>query len=129
MRYLGVDHGKKRIGTAVADGEIGVATPRGVILRASDTQAIEEMKHLIRAERIEKIVVGLPLGLNGKETEMSRSAEEFGRRLAAETGMPVEFENEILTTRMAGYDGVGKETIDASAAAIILQSYLDKNHS
>ncbi len=129
MRYLGIDYGKKRIGIAVADSEIGIAVPHGTILRQSDNQAIDEIKSLVREERIGRIVVGLPLGLDGKETKMSRAAGEFRRRLDVATGVPVEFENEIFTTRMANHEGVRKEHTDASSAAIILQSYLDKNFS
>ncbi|MEK7082405.1 MAG: Holliday junction resolvase RuvX [Patescibacteria group bacterium] len=126
MRYLGIDYGLRRIGMAVADAETGVAVPRGVIVRAGDAEAIGKIKALVIKERIEKIVVGAPLGLDGVDTEISRAARAFGENLGVASGVPVEFENEMLTTRMATNAGVRKEDVDASAAAIILQSYLDK---
>lgn len=123
---MGIDYGTKRIGTAIADGETGIAVPRGVILCVSDAQAIEEIKTLVKEERIEKIIIGLPLGHEGGETDISRAARSFGEKLRNATGVPIAFENEIFTSRMADHTGVAKDKIDASSAAIILQSYLDK---
>ncbi|MEK7541614.1 MAG: Holliday junction resolvase RuvX [Patescibacteria group bacterium] len=126
MRYLGIDYGKARIGAATADEETGIAIPRGIIRREDDAQAIAEIRILARKEGIEKIVVGLPLAMDGAETEMSRAARAFAEKLSVVSAVPVAFENEMLTTRMAGHAGVAKDLIDASSAAIILQSYLDK---
>lgn len=126
MRYVGIDYGEKRIGVAAADGETGIAVPRGVILRENDAQAIKETTSFIMREQIGRIIIGLPLGHDGAETDMSRAARAFGDTLGAAVGLPVEFENEIFTTRMAAHEGVPKDSLDSSSAAIILQSYLDK---
>jgi len=129
MRYLGIDYGLRRIGFAIADEDVRVAVPRGAVLRTDDAQAIGELLSLARKERIEKIIVGLPMGLDGRETEISSSVRVFGDELGVESGLPVEFENEALTTRMAAASGASGEHKDQSAAAIILQSYLDKENA
>lgn len=129
MRYVGIDYGEKLIGMAVADGEMMVATPRGVIMRSSDAQAISDIASMARKEQVGKIVIGVPLGHEGGETDISRAARAFGEKLRGAVGVPVEFENEIFTSRMAHHAGVAKENIDAASAAIILQSYLDKQNA
>lgn len=128
MRYLGIDYGMRRIGVAVAESETRIAMPRGVIVRAGDARVIADIASMVKKELIEKIVVGLPLALDGQETAMSRAARAFGEQLGAAIGIPVEFENEIFTTRMAEHEGVKKQHVDAASAAIILQSYLDKQN-
>ena len=113
---------------AVADEEIQIAVPRGVVVRESDRQAVDEIAAVIRRERAEMVVIGLPLAHDGAETEQAREVRAFAKKLREKTGAPIEFENEIFTTRMAEAAGGKAEMSDASAAAIILQSYLDKRN-
>ena len=126
MRYVGIDYGAKRMGMAVGDDEMRIATPRRVVLRENDVQVIGEVVAIIRQEQAEKIIMGLPLAHDGSETDESREVRAFARKLKEKTDMPIEFENEIFTTRMASHGGVKKEDKDAASAAIILQSYLDR---
>lgn len=128
MRYLGIDYGMRRMGMAVADEETMIATPRGVILRNDDAQAIRAIGAIIAEEKIEQVIVGLPLWHDGAETQASREAREFAEKLKQATGAILEFENEMFTSRMANHAGVKKNWIDAASAAIILQSYLDRRH-
>ena len=128
MRYLGIDYGRARMGVAVGDEETRIAIPRGVILRENDAGAIAEIRVVIEWERIKKIIMGLPLAHDGVETDESRAARAFAKKLQEKINLPVEFENEIFTTRMAKHEGVKKENRDAASAAIILQSYLDKSN-
>lgn len=125
MRYIGIDYGSKRIGMAISDPEGRVALPRKVIEGGTE-EFRKELRELIREEPVAKVIVGLPLGLDGKETEETREVKNFAEKLRQKLGIPLEFENEMLTTKMAKTAGVKKELIDASSAAIILQSYLDK---
>ena len=126
MRYLGIDYGAKRMGMAVADRETGIAIPRGVMTRENDAAAIGKIVAMIGDERIGSVVIGLPLAHDGGETGESREVRAFAEELKEKISVPVEFENEMFTTRMATHKGVRKKDIDAASAAIILQSYLDR---
>jgi putative Holliday junction resolvase len=127
MRYMGIDYGLRRIGVAVADGETGIAIARSTIVRQDDAQAIREAAAAIRDEKIDAVIVGIALDSAGRNTAMSDAARVFGEALGTGAGVPVFFENEMLTSRMAHGAGMRGDAIDASSAAIILQSFLDKN--
>jgi len=71
--------------------------------------------------------VGLPLSFSMQETEQTQKVKEFAQKLGKGVDLPIEFENEILTSKMAGKQGVGKQNIDESSAALILQGWLDRN--
>ena len=126
MRYLGIDYGGKRIGIALSDPGGRLAFPETVISHGNTQKAAEKIKAILEKEEVSKIIVGLPLGLDGKETAESVEVRQFTEGLKKRTMLPMEFENEMFTTRMAKHPGVKKDRLDASAAAIILQSYLDK---
>jgi putative Holliday junction resolvase len=127
MKYLGIDFGEARIGLALSDSSGRMAFPKNILLNRGNTRLAEQIKKLISEEHISEIIVGLPLSLDGKETKESGDARVFGKWLADTTTLPVEFENEIFTTKMATHPGVVKGKVDAAAAALILQSYLDKH--
>jgi putative holliday junction resolvase len=120
MRYLGVDYGAKRIGLAVSDESGVLAFPRGIVA------GVREIERLVKKEGVEKVIVGLPKSLDGSETEQTRETRTFAEVLKKKIAIPVEFENEILTTRLVEKQGVGKAHVDESAAAVILQAYLDR---
>ena len=126
MRYLGVDYGLRRIGLATADEETKIAVPLRTLVRDSDAGALVELRALVQNEKIGQVVIGMPLGMDGNSTEMSGVVRAFVVKLQAATEVPVEYENEILTTRMVTHEGVRAQDVDAASAAIILQSYLDK---
>ena len=123
-RFLGVDFGAKRIGIAVSNPEGTIAFPREIVRGGAG--AAERILAIAKEEGMATIVVGLPLGQGGNDTDQTMRVRAFVRELRRATAMPIEFENEIFTTRMAHASGVKKDRLDASAAAIILQSYLDK---
>lgn len=127
MRYLGIDYGSKRIGVAVSDTEGRIALPRKVI-EGGIKELRKELRELLREGPIAKIVVGLPLALDGRETDETREVKNFAEKLRQKWNIPVEFENEMLTTKIAEEGGAKKELVDASSAAIILQSYLDRKN-
>ena len=127
MRYLGIDYGSKRIGIAVSDDEGRMAFPSGIIANRGKT-AIKEIADIIRKKHIDLVVVGMPMGLDGKETGQTQATRLFMAILQHAIHIPIETENEMLTSRMAEASGMQDGHIDASSAAIILQSYLDKRN-
>lgn len=126
MRYFGIDYGLKRIGIAVSDDNGRMAFPAGVIINRGKGAALNRIAQRIKIENIGLIVVGLPVGLDGKATEQTGITQSFIASLKKIVPLPIETENEMLTSRMAVAAGMEDGHIDASSAAIILQSYLDR---
>lgn len=129
MRYLGIDYGGKRIGIALSDEEGKIAFPREIL--SGDSEKIAgKIKEICVKEKVGRIVVGLPLSFEGRETAQTKETKNFAEKLKKSVGLPVDFENEILTSRMVERDikegRIKKEKIDAASATIILQSYLDR---
>jgi len=118
MKLLGIDHGDKRIGIAVSDETMTFAFPR-VVLHNTKT-IFKEIKKICGDENIAKIVVGMPISFSGGKSAQAEKVERFGEELEMFLSIPVEYENEIFTTK------IGRD--DASAAALILQGYLDRLH-
>lgn len=122
MKILGLDYGTKRVGVAIADSIAPVAVPRDVF--TNDSELDKKISIFCHEKGIEKIVVGLPVTLRGEEGSMAEAARAFGARVAAATGLPVEFIDERFTTKDLPTEGV--QSKDAAAAANILQLWLDR---
>jgi putative Holliday junction resolvase len=128
---MALDVGGKRTGVAVAD-ELGIiATPVGHVPRgAGDRQALQE---LIDRWDVDALVVGLPTSLSGREGPQAAEVRAYGNALAKDLALPIEFWDERLTTTIAERALIAgghsrsrrKERVDAVAAAVILQGYLD----
>ncbi|OGH83236.1 MAG: hypothetical protein A2373_01630 [Candidatus Magasanikbacteria bacterium RIFOXYB1_FULL_40_15] len=118
MNYLGIDYGKKRIGLAWVQEGLDVVLPFGVV------KDIDELAKLIKKEKIDKIVVGLPIGLDGKENENTRRVKKFADELKNKINLPIEFEDERFSSRQADSMG-GDVSRDEKAAMVILSSYID----
>lgn len=122
MRYLGIDYGAKRIGIAVSNERGTIAFPHAVI--ANDEKALASLAELVSKQGISCVIVGDTRALSGAENPVTEAADEFVRLLSEKTSVPVErvFEawSSIEASRFSG-----KPHDDASAAAIILQRYLD----
>jgi len=132
MKLLGIDFGDKRIGLATADDKIRIAFPFKVIFQKSPKQTLEELQNILDEEGITDIVIGLPLSFNFQETNESRKIHEFVLKIREKfTNRNIHEENEILTSKEAenlmGFKKSKDGIIDAVAAALILQSYLDKH--
>lgn len=139
MRAVGVDVGGKRIGLAVSDVSGTLARPLGsVTVAALDAVAIARVEGEIARLRHEDdgvatLVVGLPRRLDGRATEMTSVVEAFARRLAQACALPLVLQDERLSSheadsRLATRERdwrVRKRKLDAAAAAVILQDYLD----
>lgn len=126
MRYLGIDYGEKRIGVAVSDPLGRIAFPKKLIFNRGREAILAQLKTLLDEEKISVMVVGLPVGLDGKDTEQTKKTRDFAEMLKKELDVSVEFENEWFSTHMVERVGIKKEHTDEAAAAVILQSYLDK---
>jgi putative pre-16S rRNA nuclease len=134
---LALDVGAKRIGVAVSD-ELGIlAAPRTVIFRRSTQAALDEIVRLVRAEEAALVVVGLPVSLDGQLHGQAQIVQRFAerlRRLLDPLGVPLVYADETLSTVRAEERlraaGVRQERIrkriDAMAAAVILEEYLDQ---
>lgn len=130
---LALDVGTKRIGVAVSD-ELGLlATPRTVIFRRSTQAALEEIARLAHSEEATLVVVGLPISLDGQLHDQAHSVQRFAERLRKMLDVPLVYADEMLSTvraeerlRAAGVrPNRIRERIDAEAAAVILDEYLD----
>ena len=127
MKYLGIDYGEKRVGVAFSDEGGSFAFPNEVIEEKNETRVFARLKEIIADREIATVVIGLPLNFNFQETPQTKIVKKFGELLKDELGVSVVFENEILTTKEAEKSGATqKKMIDASSAALILQSFLDR---
>lgn len=133
MRYLGVDLGRARIGLALADDVLRHARPFRVVQRRGEVQDLAAIATAAREYEVERAVVGLPLNMDGSEGSAARLSREFAPKLAAALGVPVELFDERLSTfeaetrlRERGISAkAARSRVDAEAAAVILQGWLD----
>jgi putative Holliday junction resolvase len=128
-QYLAIDYGTARVGLAVGDSEIGIAFTLTTL--DNDNQLLENLRQIIAEQEITHIIFG-KLGVTGKQTT-AFDAEAVGKKMATELGVPVIFQEEMFSTKMAeaalkekGTRNI-KELDNQEAARIILQSFLDKN--
>lgn len=140
-RILGLDVGERRIGVAISDPDGSFALPLNSIDRRG-TDAIEAIASLARQDEVTAIVVGLPLSLSGDRGAQAESVTVFARDLERRLDIPVHFYDERLSTQEAlrrtadaesqargSRRGRGRSVsadMDALAASIILQAYLDR---
>jgi len=132
-KILSVDYGTRRIGLAVSDPLGITAQPVGVIKREGKKKILGRIKELIEKQDIKKILIGLPLNMDGSEGTLIDEIKKFGGYLEKNTGLPVVYYDERLSTVQAERLLIGadvsrqkrRDVIDKLAAQIILQSYLD----
>jgi putative Holliday junction resolvase len=130
---LGVDAGERRIGLALSDETRLLATPLTVLDRAKGlTPVLDTLARLIQAEGVAQLVVGLPLNADGSAGRQAKRAQDFARVAERVCGVPVTLWDERLSTREAeeivraqGGSLRKRKDVDAIAAAVILQDYLD----
>lgn len=129
----GIDFGTVRIGVAIGDLEVGMASPHENYTRRNERLDAAYFATLAREERLVRWVVGLPVHLHGGESQKSAEAREFGAWLTEKTGVPVEFYDERYTsseaTEMLRSSNLSpkqrKAKLDALAAQIMLTAYLE----
>ena len=129
---LGFDYGTRRIGVAVGQDITRSVTPLTTLLSQNDKPDWDAISKLITEWQPDRLVVGLPLHLDGSVQDLTEKAQRFGNQLKGRYNLPVEMVDERLTsheaeTELATRGGkVAKADIDALAAALILQSWLDQ---
>ena len=127
MNILGIDYGVRKIGLAVGDTESKFAEPLMVVRYKEEEKALERVGQVAQVERVEKVIVGISEGRSAENTR------EFGRKLARELEMPVEYYDETLSTheaqelsKQAGMKRKKRKSMeDAFAATLMLQNYLE----
>ena len=133
MKYLGIDYGTKRIGIAVSDDTGTLAFPLTTI--GASREALEQVVALAKENRVEKIVIGESKNFKNEPNEVMEDVEQFKKDISELTGLAVEYEPEFFSSAAAARqytpDGSRKanpsqEKLDAAAAALILQSFLDR---
>ncbi len=130
MRILGLDYGSARIGVALGDTETKVASPWRILVNEDQQDAIERILEIARQEKADQVVIGIPRPLNDptRETDQAKEIRVFAEALRV-AGATVIEEDETLSTAMAGQqmqERGEKGKRDDLAAAVILQSYLDR---
>jgi putative Holliday junction resolvase len=133
MKLLGVDFGLKRVGLALAEARGRVVLPLATIERTTREALFGEILRLVREHAVDRIVVGLPLDLEGRQTLTTRQARNFAESLARRVDLPVDFADERLSSfeaedrlREAGLHGEKLQgKLDGQAAALILENYLE----
>lgn len=138
MRTLAIDLGTKRVGLAIGDAVTRLATPLDVLEISSPDQAVELVLKVVRREAIDRLVVGLPLNMDGSAGGAVKSTVAWARGLAERAGLPVVFvderlssfaaEQQLVERKRAGEKltrGKKKRQLDALAAAAFLRDYLE----
>ncbi len=133
MRILGFDLGERHLGVAVWDDPELPARPLDTVAVTSATQ-VERVLAVIEREKPDEVVIGLPLRLDGREGLASRNARKVAKAVAARAKVPVHLEDERLTTSQAHTHRVmagqkGRAGIDARAAAILVQTFVDRRNA
>jgi putative Holliday junction resolvase len=133
MRILGIDHGTKRIGLAISD-ELGViAQPLEFVPAEPFDKFLARLKEIIREKEVELLLVGMPRNMDGSYGPAALKVQEFVAVLGDTVGIPIKLWDERLTSAHANRFLIQanvrrdkrKEKVDKTAAAILLQSYLD----
>lgn len=133
MKTMGIDFGLARIGIALSDDTKFLAMPFETYKRKGEEIDINHLIDIIKTKNVDEIVCGLPMNMAGEEQEIAMKTREFMLKLNEQTNIKIEFVDERLSSLMA--EEMLKETerdwkkrkekLDAVAASIILQDYLD----
>ena len=133
MKFLGLDIGDRRVGVAYGDSELRLATPVDVFTRASIDEDIKTIGKFAHEYDAAQLIVGLPRNMDGTTGAQAEAVTHYAGKIARALNLPVIFWDERLTTveatrRTQETGGRGKKArrgLDAIAAAVILQDYLD----
>lgn len=138
MRILGIDYGDVRVGLAVSDPTELIAGGIGTVKISGMNNAVEQISVIIAEREVEKVVLGLPLNMDGSEGASASKIRAFAAKLSeACPSVPVEFLDERRTSILAAdymsqtgtFGKKRKDSVDTLSAQIILQSYLDRNRN
>jgi putative Holliday junction resolvase len=132
MRYLAIDYGTKRTGLAICDQAETITSPLTVI--EGQKQLLKKIKEIIAKEKVNAVVLGLPLNMDGTESSQTKFVLKFAEQLKSHLNIPIHLHDERLSSFGAQqklYEanltrGKRKKRLDAVAAADILESFLEK---
>lgn len=138
MRTLAIDLGSRRVGLALSDAGGKFATPYDVLEVSSPEDAMRQVIEVVAKEGVERLVVGIPLNMDGTIGAAARSAAEWARALSAKAAKPFvlvderlssfDAEQQLISRKRGGEKitrAAKKQKLDALAAASFLQEYLD----
>lgn len=126
MRYLGIDYGEKRIGIALSDENGEMAFPHLVVENKNNTKnALEKIKKICLEKKVNVVVFGESKNFDMVDNSIMKDIKIFAEELKKETGLKIFFQPEYMTSAQAEHTQGKNDKLDASAATIILQSYLD----
>lgn len=149
-KILAMDYGRAKFGLALADVDARIAAPFATLVRINRNEDMRRLRELVRDEKVEKIVVGLPLRLDGTQGDMAEEVTRFAERVRKQAGVPVELVDERLTSweaqrileeelgrrithqethlgrKKTSRAADTKYTLDAVAAMVILREYLSR---
>lgn len=120
MSLIGLDLGEKRVGVAISRSGI-IAEPLTTL--DFDDNFLGELKNICQEEEAEKIIIGLPKSLSGKENTQEQKIKKIAKDIEEKMGISVELIDESFTSKIA-QDRLGRNQVDEEAATIILESYL-----
>jgi putative Holliday junction resolvase len=123
---LALDYGSARCGCAVSDPSGVLATPIEPVVRPATRTGLARLRELVEVLGAERVVVGLPVTLSGRDSAQTAEVREFVRQLEGVLSVPVETYDERLTTRLAERVG-GQASEDSRAAAHLLEGWLSAN--
>lgn len=138
MRVLGIDYGERRIGVALSDPTGTIASPLPTLKkRRGKRPPYGELERIAEERDVQAVVMGLPLSPEGEETDWTRKVRKVGEKVGDRLGVPVHYVDERMTSARAErtvrrrmglprQERERKERVDAAAAVLILQSWLDR---
>ncbi|MBK53300.1 MAG: Holliday junction resolvase RuvX [Candidatus Marinimicrobia bacterium] len=132
-RLLAIDYGEKRLGLAISDPNQIISKPLKTLILSDSKYIYNELEKIISDYEIQKLIIGLPVGMNGKNTQQTRKVEAFREFLQNKIDIPIILFDERLSSVSAKKSlisqgvktGHNKSKIDQTAAAIFLQHFLD----
>ena len=134
-RWIAIDYGEKRIGIAVTDHLKMFVNPLTTIENKSDSAVFDQLLKIFQSQEVEKVIIGLPLSLDGEDTAKTKETREFYKKLSEKTSLPLIWwderystyeANELLKNKGLNWEK-SRNVIDQIAAAVILKSYVDSN--
>ncbi len=135
-RLLGVDHGDRRIGLALSDPIPMIASPLKTVTVNNNQEAIDSILGIVKEYEVVLVVIGLPIGMKGQETAQTNHVRKFADSII-KYGIKVALQDERLTSVSAKRSlleqqkkaSKNKGLVDQTAAAILLQQYIDSNYN
>ncbi len=127
MKYLGIDFGEKHVGISVSNDDGTMAFPHATLMGGAGL--IDDVLSIVSEKKVSEIIIGESKNFDGQDNPIMKKARLFAEELADKAGMPVHFEPEFMTSVEARHIQGGGEKTHASAAALILKSFLDRKNN